>query len=55
MGFPVVTVTETKDGITVRQDRFLETGPAAPEHNETLWYVLDFKILSCYCLILMCS
>ncbi|KAI0086651.1 peptidase family M1-domain-containing protein [Irpex rosettiformis] len=39
MGFPVITVTETKDGITVRQDRFLETGPAPPEENETLWSV----------------
>ncbi|THH28051.1 hypothetical protein EUX98_g6136 [Antrodiella citrinella] len=39
MGFPVVTVAETKDGIHVRQDRFLETGPAPPEHNETLWTI----------------
>ncbi|THH28050.1 hypothetical protein EUX98_g6135 [Antrodiella citrinella] len=39
MGFPVVTVTETKDGVLVRQDRFLETGPAPPEHNETLWTI----------------
>jgi aminopeptidase 2 len=38
MGFPVLTVTETAEGITVRQDRFLETGPAEPKDNETLWY-----------------
>lgn len=37
MGFPVVTVTDTKDGIHVRQDRFLDTGAAPPEHNETIW------------------
>lgn len=40
MGFPVLTVTETKDGIKIRQDRFLETGPAPPEENDTIWYVL---------------
>ncbi|KAH9942750.1 peptidase family M1-domain-containing protein [Amylocystis lapponica] len=39
IGFPVVTVTETKDGIHVRQDRFLETGPAKPEQNETIWTI----------------
>lgn len=37
MGFPVVTVTETNDGIRVRQDRFLESGPALPKDNETIW------------------
>ncbi|CAL1703777.1 unnamed protein product [Somion occarium] len=39
MGFPVVTVTETKDGIHVRQDRFLESGPALPKDNETIWTI----------------
>ena len=39
MGFPVVTVTETADSIHVRQDRFLATGPANPEDNETIWSV----------------
>ncbi|KAI0789033.1 hypothetical protein BC629DRAFT_1582206 [Irpex lacteus] len=38
-GFPVLTVTETKDGIKIRQDRFLETGPAPPEENNTIWSV----------------
>lgn len=37
IGFPVLTVTETKEGIEVRQDRFLETGIAEPEENETIW------------------
>ena len=37
MGYPVITVTETKDGIRVRQDRFLETGPAEAKDNETIW------------------
>ncbi|THV05631.1 hypothetical protein K435DRAFT_849875 [Dendrothele bispora CBS 962.96] len=39
MGFPVVTVTETSNGIKVRQDRFLETGIAQPKDNETLWSI----------------
>ncbi|KAH9857712.1 leucyl aminopeptidase [Lenzites betulinus] len=37
MGYPVITVTEKEGGIHVRQDRFLETGPADPKDNETLW------------------
>ena len=37
MGFPVVQVTEVDGGIRVRQDRFLETGPADPKDNETIW------------------
>ncbi|EMD34526.1 hypothetical protein CERSUDRAFT_86618 [Gelatoporia subvermispora B] len=39
IGYPVLTVTETKDGIRVRQDRFLETGPADPKDNETIWTI----------------
>ncbi|KAF9227990.1 leucyl aminopeptidase [Gyrodon lividus] len=39
MGFPVLTVTETKDSITVRQDRFLETGPAEAKDNQTIWAI----------------
>lgn len=39
IGFPVVTVTEVEDGILVRQDRFLETGPAEPKDNETIWSI----------------
>ncbi|KAI0253583.1 leucyl aminopeptidase [Lactifluus subvellereus] len=39
MGFPVLTVTETPTGIKVRQDRFLEEGPARPEDNEIIWSV----------------
>lgn len=39
MGFPFVTVTEIAEGIKVRQDRFLETGPAEPTDNETIWSV----------------
>ena len=37
IGFPVLTVTETPNGIRVRQDRFFETGPAAEEDNQTIW------------------
>src|SRR5882672_814609 len=39
MGYPVLTVTESKAGIQVRQDRFLESGPADPKENETIWYI----------------
>ncbi|GJE97967.1 M1 family metallopeptidase [Phanerochaete sordida] len=39
MGFPVVKVTEVEGGIRVRQDRFLETGPADPKDNETIWSI----------------
>ncbi|KAF5327080.1 hypothetical protein D9619_004508 [Psilocybe cf. subviscida] len=39
-GYPVLTVTEQDEKIlTVRQDRFLETGPASSEQNETIWTV----------------
>ncbi|THV07366.1 leucyl aminopeptidase [Dendrothele bispora CBS 962.96] len=46
MGFPVVTVTETSNGIKVRQDRFLETGIAQSKDNETLWCVIPLSILT---------
>ena len=39
MGYPVITVTEKEGGILVRQDRFLETGPADPKDNESIWLV----------------
>ncbi|KAH7916009.1 hypothetical protein BJ138DRAFT_763827 [Hygrophoropsis aurantiaca] len=39
IGFPLLTVTETKDGIIVRQDRFLESGPAPDKDNETIWTI----------------
>jgi aminopeptidase 2 len=39
MGYPVLTVTESQAGIRVRQDRFLESGPAEPKENETIWYI----------------
>ncbi|PPR03973.1 hypothetical protein CVT26_001080 [Gymnopilus dilepis] len=41
VGFPVITVSETADrkSIRVRQDRFLETGIADGEDNETIWNV----------------
>ena len=40
MGYPVITVTEKANGIFLRQDRFLETGPVTnPKDNETIWFV----------------
>ncbi|KAF7304688.1 Aminopeptidase [Mycena kentingensis (nom. inval.)] len=38
-GFPVIAVTETADGIHVRQDRFIETGEVDPKENQTIWNV----------------
>ncbi|KZT03397.1 uncharacterized protein LAESUDRAFT_761974 [Laetiporus sulphureus 93-53] len=37
-GFPVLTVKEIVGGILVRQDRFLETGPAEHQENGTIWH-----------------
>ncbi|KAF9813474.1 hypothetical protein IEO21_05581 [Rhodonia placenta] len=39
VGFPVVSVTETTKGIHIRQDRFLETGPADELDNQTTWSI----------------
>jgi len=39
IGFPVLTVIETPEGIHVRQDRFLETGKGQGAENETIWLV----------------
>ncbi|KAG8806528.1 Aminopeptidase 2 mitochondrial [Serendipita sp. 400] len=39
IGFPVLTITETPDSITVRQDRYLETGDVKDEENQTLWQI----------------
>ncbi|KAI0289688.1 hypothetical protein B0F90DRAFT_1957494, partial [Multifurca ochricompacta] len=35
---PVITVIETPTGVKVRQDRFLEDGPAKLKDNETIWW-----------------
>ncbi|GES65620.1 aminopeptidase [Aspergillus terreus] len=39
IGFPVVTVAEEPGQISVRQNRFLSTGDAKPEEDETTWWV----------------
>ncbi|KXN82505.1 Aminopeptidase 1 [Leucoagaricus sp. SymC.cos] len=39
IGFPVLSVTESPEGIIVRQDRFLETGKGRGADNETIWHV----------------
>lgn len=44
MGFPIVRVTEVEGGILVRQDRFIETGPADPKDNETIWRVKPLSV-----------
>ncbi len=38
-GFPVLTVTEDADGLTIKQNRFLSTGDPTAEEDKTLWYV----------------
>ncbi|KAL4243857.1 Aminopeptidase [Abortiporus biennis] len=38
-GFPVITVVESKDGISLRQGRFLESGSPDAEENETIWTI----------------
>lgn len=39
IGFPVVTVTESETGISLRQDRFLAAGDVKPEENGTQWWI----------------
>lgn len=39
IGFPVLTVSETHEGVRIRQDRFLETGRGEGADNETIWFV----------------
>ncbi|KAF2464665.1 uncharacterized protein BDR25DRAFT_271716 [Lindgomyces ingoldianus] len=39
IGFPVVTVAEEPGQISIRQQRFLLTGDAKPEEDETVWWI----------------
>jgi aminopeptidase N len=39
IGFPVVTVAEEPSQISIRQNRFLSTGDAKPEEDETTWWI----------------
>ncbi|KAF7313362.1 Leucyl aminopeptidase [Mycena chlorophos] len=39
IGYPVLTVTESANGITVQQNRFLDNGKPTPEENETIWTI----------------
>lgn len=39
IGFPVVTVAEEPGQISIRQNRFLSTGDAKPEEDETTWWI----------------
>ena len=39
IGFPVITVGEEPGQISVRQNRFLSTGDAKPEEDETTWWI----------------
>jgi aminopeptidase 2 len=40
VGYPVLTVTEKNDKITIRQNRFLTTGDVKPHEDETLYWIL---------------
>lgn len=37
IGFPVLTVTEHDGKLHIRQDRFLASGDATEEENQTIW------------------
>ncbi|KAF2016445.1 hypothetical protein BU24DRAFT_433443 [Aaosphaeria arxii CBS 175.79] len=39
IGFPVVTVTEEPGQVSLRQQRFLLSGDAKPEEDETVWWI----------------
>lgn len=39
IGFPVVTVAEEPGQISLRQQRFLLSGDAKPEEDETVWWI----------------
>jgi len=40
VGYPVISVTESEDGIHVQQNRFLQTGYATSEEDKTIYPVL---------------
>lgn len=42
IGFPVLTVTEDSNQITLKQNRFLSTGDVKPEEDTTTWWVPIF-------------
>lgn len=39
IGYPIVTVAEEPGQISIQQARFLTTGDAKPEEDETIWWV----------------
>jgi aminopeptidase N len=39
IGFPMLTVAEEPGQITVKQSRYLATGDATPEEDETVWWI----------------
>lgn len=40
IGFPIVSVVEKDNGdVVLRQDRFLSTGDATEEENQTIWWI----------------
>ncbi|KAL4915575.1 peptidase family M1-domain-containing protein [Aspergillus aurantiobrunneus] len=39
IGFPVVTISEEAGRLEIRQNRFLSTGDAMPEEDQTTWWI----------------
>ncbi|KAK9476709.1 peptidase family M1-domain-containing protein [Lipomyces japonicus] len=39
IGFPVITVSESESGVTLRQDRFISSGDVTPEENQATWWI----------------
>lgn len=39
IGFPVVTVAEEPGQISIKQSRFIKSGDAKPEEDQTLWWI----------------
>lgn len=47
VGYPVLTVSESGNQITIKQNRFLTTGDVKPSEDETLyWILLGLKTLN---------
>lgn len=38
IGYPLLTVDQSGDSVSIRQDRFLTSGDVQPEENQTIWW-----------------
>jgi len=46
VGYPIVKVTETADGIQIQQNRFLQTADVKPEEDETIYPIMT-SLITC--------